>query len=92
MIDYKRWWTKYSWLKYSFFCCDTYYYVKAWIIVVHDYVILKEFKILKKWKSNLTLIPFVVVLINMIAPLRQTKTSNSKNEDTMESKKIVIYK
>jgi len=52
----------------------------------------KNFKSLKKWKSNLTLVPFVVVFINAIAPLRQTKTSNSKNGNIVESKVFVIYK
>lgn len=52
----------------------------------------KNFKSLKKWKSDLTLVPFVVVLINTIAPLRQTKKSNNKNEDIVESKVFVICK
>jgi hypothetical protein len=52
----------------------------------------KNFKSFKIWKNDLTLVPFVVVLINMNVPLRQTKTSKSKNEDVVESKVFVIYK
>jgi hypothetical protein len=38
--------------KIFIFCHDIYYYVKVWIILVHDYVILKEFQIFKKMKMS----------------------------------------
>jgi hypothetical protein len=38
----------------------------------------KNFKYLKKWKCHLTLVPFVVVRINMITPLRQNNNNKMK--------------